>query len=466
MNELPRQSVGHYRWVICALLFFATTVNYVDRAIISFVQPILMEDLHWTDVDYGNVVSWWSLAYALGYGVGGWFMDRVGVKRGFGIAVFVWSMAAFGHGLVQFVPPDAVFGDWLPLASRISGSLLATVPVTVVGFSAARFVLGLAEGGNFPACIKTVSEWFPRKERALATGLFNAGSNAGVIIAPILVPLLALRYGWPSAFFVSGGLSLIWLVAWWLLYDAPEKHPRLSASELAYIQTEPPDPAVHVPWLELLRYRQVWVFVVGMVLCSPIWWFYLYWVPGFLYRKFGVDLLHVGPPLIVIYLLADVGSIGGGWLSGRLIKSGWSVNAGRKTTMLLCAICVVPVFFAAKVPIGHFEVFGFTVPNYWLATLLIALAASAHQGFSANLFTLVSDTAPRKVVSSIVGLGGFAAGIGGMFNAQVVGHVLEWTDSYAPLFAAASCMYLVNLLIMHLINPRLEPMDIAVSDDA
>jgi ACS family hexuronate transporter-like MFS transporter len=454
MNQLPRQSVGHYRWVVCALLFFATTVNYVDRAIIGFVQPILMHDLHWTDVDYGNVVSWWSFAYAIGYGLGGWFMDRVGVKRGFAVAVFIWSMAAFGHGLVQFVPTDATLGQWLPLVSRVSGGLLTGVPLTVAGFSAARFVLGLAEGGNFPACIKTVSEWYPKKERALATGLFNSGSNVGVIVAPLLVPWLALQYGWPSAFIVSGTFSLVWIVAWWLLYDPPERHRRVSPAELAYIQTDPPDPAVRVSWLELLRYRQVWAFVVGMVLCSPIWWFYLYWVPGFLNRKFGVDLLHIGPPLIVIYLMADVGSIGGGWLSGRLIKSGWSVNASRKTTMLVCALCVVPVAFAAQ------------VSNYWTATLLIGLAASAHQGFSANLFTLVSDTAPRKVVSSVVGLGGFAAGIGGMFNAQAVGHVLEWTGSYMLLFAVASGAYLVNLLIIHLLNPRLEPMEISLPENA
>jgi ACS family hexuronate transporter-like MFS transporter len=452
MNQIPRQSVGYYRWVICALLFFATTVNYVDRAIISVLQPTLIHDLHWTEIDYSNVVSWWSLAYALGYAVGGWFMDKVGVKRGFAIAVFVWSMAAIAHGLIQFISPEATVGEWLPFLSHVSGSLLTAVPVTVVGFSAARFVLGLAEGGNFPACIKTVSEWFPKKERALATGLFNAGSNVGVVVAPILVPLLAVRFGWPAAFFVSGGLSLVWVVMWWLFYDAPEKHPRVSAAELAYIQTDPPDPAVHVPWATLLRYRQAWVFVIGMFITAPIWWFYLYWVPGFLSDQYGIDLLHVGPPLITIYLMADVGSIGGGWLSGRLIKSGWSVNAGRKTAMLVCALCVLPVFFAAK------------VSNYWAATLLIGLAASAHQGFSANLFTLVSDTAPRKVVSSIVGLGGFAAGIGGMFNAKAVGYVLEWTHSYVWLFAIASCAYLVCLLIIHLINPRLEPMDITLPE--
>lgn len=455
MNELVRKSVGHYRWVICALLFFATTVNYVDRAVISILKSTLMVDLNWSEIDYSNIVFWFSLAYAFGYAGGGWFMDKIGVRRGLAISVSVWSIAAIAHGWCQHIPAGLQVSEWLSIDPGHAIGALFVFPVTVLGFSVARAALGLAEGGNFPASIKSVSEWFPKRERALATGLFNAGSNVGVIVAPLLVPYLAINHGWPIAFYVTGALGFLWLFFWIPLYRKPEEHPRVSPEELAYIQSDPPDPSVHIPWLTLLKYRQVWAFVVGMFLSAPVWWFYLYWVPGFLEDKHGVDLTKIGPPLIVIYLMADVGSIAGGWFSGWLIKKGWSVNAARKTALLVCALCVVPVFAAAS------------VDNFWVATILIGVAASAHQGFSANLFTLVSDMAPRKVVSSIVGIGGFAAGIGGMFNAKVVGYVLEWTDkNYVPLFAIASCAYLVNLLIIHLLVPRLEPMDIAVKDAA
>jgi ACS family hexuronate transporter-like MFS transporter len=323
------------------------------------------------------------------------------------------------------------------------------MPATVLGFGAARFALGLAEGGNFPAAIKTVSEWFPRKERALSTGIFNAGSNVGALVAPLLVPWLTVAFGWPTTFIVTGALGAAWLVTWWPLYWSPEKHPRVSSAELAYIHSDPPDPVVKIPWLTLLRYRQTWVIVVGMFLSAPIWWFYLYWIPDFLHKRHGLNLLQLGPPLVAIYLMTDVGSIGGGWLSSWLIKRGWTVNAARKTAMLVCALCVVPVFAAS------------TVSNLWVATMLIGLAASAHQGFSANLFTLVSDTAPRQTVSSIVGLGGMAGAIGGMFIAKLAGYVLQWTGEYRILFAIAACVYLINLLIIHVLNPRLKPMEFA-----
>ncbi len=383
MNESPRTSVGHYRWVICALLFFATTINYVDRAVISILKPDLKVELHWSEIDYSNIVFWFSLAYAIGYAGGGWFMDRVGVRRGFAIAVFLWSIAAIAHGLNRFIPPESVLRDWYPFGEPGTVGFWV-IPTTVFGFSAARMALGLAEGGNFPAAIKSVSEWFPKKERALATGLFNSGSNVGVLLAPVLVPFLAKYYGWDVAFYFTGALGFVWLAAWLWMYQSPHEHPRVSAAELAYIQSDPADPPAHIPWLTLLKYRQVWSFVVGMFLSAPIWWFYLYWVPGFLYDKHGVKVDQMGAPLVTIYLMADVGSIAGGWLSSRLIKNGWSVNAARKTTLLVCALCVVPVFAAAS------------VSNVWVAILLIGLAASAHQGFSANLYTLVSDTAPRR----------------------------------------------------------------------
>lgn len=409
--------VGRYRWVICALLFFATTINYIDRQVIGILKPVLEEELGWSEIDYANIVFYFQVAYAVGYALAGRVIDRVGVRVGYSLAVLLWSFAAMGHSIVR----------------------------SVAGFSVARFTLGLAEGGNFPAAVKTVSEWFPRKERALATGIFNAGSNVGALLTPLLVPWIAVTWGWKWAFVITGALGFAWLAAWWIFYRAPRQHPSLSEGELEYIESDPPDRELKVSWLELLKFRQVWAFVVGMFLSGPIWWFYLYWIPDFLHKQHGLNLLQLGPPLVAIYLMTDVGSIGGGWLSSALIKRGWSVNAARKTAMLVCAICVVPVFMAS------------IVNGLWVSTVLIGLAASAHQGFSANLFTLVSDVAPRKLVSSIVGIGGMAASIGGMFIAKIAGYVLEWTGSYLPLFVIASSAYLVNLALIHLISPKLEP---------
>jgi ACS family hexuronate transporter-like MFS transporter len=447
MSITAVSSIGWSRWGICALLFFATTLNYIDRQIIGILKPVLGKELGWSEIDYSNVVFAFQIAYAIGYAGAGRLIDRMGVRLGYALAVFFWSLAAMAHALTRFIPPGAKLGDWVSSASQATQHGLWLIPMTVLGFGAARFALGLAEGGNFPAAVKTVSMWFPKKERALATGVFNAGSNVGALLAPLLVPWLTITYGWPTAFFVTGALGFLWIVAWRLLYQDPEKHPRVSSVELAYIRSDPPDPDVKIPWLSLLRYRQTWTFVVGTFLSAPIWWFYLYWIPDFLNKKHGLNLLQLGPPLVAIYLMTDVGSIGGGWLSSWLLKRGWSVNAARKTAMLVCALCVVPVFAAS------------TVKSLWLATFLVGLAASAHQGFSANLYTLVSDTAPRKVVSSIVGIGGTAGAIGGMFIAKLAGYILQRTGEYRLLFMIAACAYLVNLLLIHLLNPRLEPME-------
>lgn len=410
---------GYYRWVICALLFFATTINYIDRQIIGVLKPHLEGVFGWSQIDYGNIIFSFQLAYAIGYAVTGRFMDRVGVRLGFGLAVLLWSVAAMAHGLAR----------------------------SVAGFCAARFGLGFAEGGNFPASIKTVAEWFPKKERALATGIFNAGSNVGAVVTPLAAPWLAVTFGWPVAFYVTGALGFLWLVAWWMIYRHPHQHPRVSAEELAHIQRDPPDPAVKISWLQLLRHRQTWSITLGMLFTAPVWWFYLYWVPDFLNKQHGLNLMQLGPPLVVIYLLADVGSVAGGWISSHLIHRGWSVNAARKTAMLICALCEVPVCLAPL------------VSNVWVAVCLIGLAASAHQGFSANLFTTVSDTMPRFTVSSAVGIGGLAGSIGGMFVAQLVGHILEWThNNYFVPFAIAASAYLTVLLIIHLLLPTLAPM--------
>lgn len=443
----PRSSRGWYRWVICGLLFFATTVNYIDRQVIAVLKAdTLMPEFGWSEVDYSHIVFAFQLAYALGYLLAGRMMDWIGVRRGFTIAVILWSAAAMAHGLVRELVDFGL--PWLQTAfdGTLLGALTAT-GLSVMGFSVARFGLGLAEGGNFPGAIKAVGEWFPKKERALATGIFNAGSNVGAIITPLMVPWITLYWGWPMAFYITGGLGFFWMVLWICVYESPQQHPRVSAEELAYIRSDPPDPPARIPWLHLLRYRQTWAYTVGMFLVSPIWWFYLYWVPGFLYDNHGIDLKNIGPPLVTIYLLADVGSIGGGWLSSWLIKRGKSLNFARKTTLLVCALCVVPVFAASQ------------VTSVWLAVLLIGLAAAAHQGFSANLYTLVSDTVPRKAVSSVVGIGGMAGSIGGMLIAILVGHILDWTHNYLVPFCIAASAYLVALGIIHWMLPRLEPME-------
>jgi ACS family hexuronate transporter-like MFS transporter len=419
-SPLPARNIGWFRWVICLLLFLATTINYMDRQVISILKPTLMSDIGWNEIDYSNVVFAFQAAYAIGYGGGGWFMDRVGTRFGYALAVLVWSLAAMGHAFVR----------------------------TVTGFGAARLVLGLAEGGNFPVAVKTISEWFPKRERALAAGIFNSGTSVALVLTPLFVPWLTLHWGWPTAFFVTGVLGLAWLVLWLLLYRSPQIHPWVSKAELAHIQSDPPDPDVRISWLELLRHRQTWVFTAGITLTAPVWWFYLFWVPGFLHDRHGLELTKFGPPLITIYLIADAGSIAGGWLSSRLLKRGWTTNASRKTAQLVCALCVVPVFAAAS------------VTNLWVVAVLIGLAAAAHQGFIANLYAMVSDTAPRRVVSSIVGIGGAASAVAGMCAAKATGYVLQWTGSYVLLFGAASGAYLLALLVMHVINPRHEPMNV------
>jgi MFS transporter, ACS family, hexuronate transporter len=435
---------GWFRWVICGLLFFAITVSYIDRQVIGVLKTTLMQTYHWSDSDFANIIFTFQLAYALGQLLSGWLFDRIGVRVGFMIAVLIWSLAATAHGLIGLIPMDATW-SW-PLGPG-TVKILNIGVISVLGFSLARFALGLPEGGTFPGAVKAVSEWFPRRERALATGLFNAGTNVGAMVTPLAVPILTSCWGWPSAFYATGTIGFAWLLCWWPLYDAPERHRWLSPAELAYIRSDPPDPSAHIPWLTLLRYRQTWTFAIGFALSAPVWWFYLYWIPGFLQDRHGLNLVQLGVPLVTIYLMTDLGSIGGGWLSSHLLKRGWSVNAARKTAMLGCALCVVPVFLA-----------GITA-SLWTATLLVGLAASAHQGFAANLFTIVSDTMPRKAVSSVIGIGGMAGAFAGMGFAKLTGYILDtgWPGRYAILFTIASTAYLVNLLVIHLLSPRLEP---------
>jgi ACS family hexuronate transporter-like MFS transporter len=412
--------LGNRRWIICALLFFATTVNYMDRQVIGILAPTLHRELHWSERDYSNIVTAFQIAYAAGLLVSGPLIDYVGTRLGYALAIFVWSAAAALHGAMR----------------------------SVTGFATARFLLGLGEAGNFPAAIKTVAEWFPRRERALAVGVFNAGCNIGAIVAPLTVPWIALHLGWPWAFYLTGAVGLLWLVFWLPGYHKPQDHPRLSPAELAYIQSDPADPVRRVPWLSLLSYPQTWAFVAAKFLPDAVWWFYLYWAPKFFDKNFGISLSGLAGPLVAIYLIADVGSIGGGWLSSSLIKRGWSVNAARKTTMLICALCIIPVTYAPH------------TTHMWTAVLLIGLAAAAHQGWSANAFTLASDMFPRSAVGSVVGLGGMSGAVGGILMAQFIGTILEWTGSYTPIFVVAGSTYLVALLFIHQLAPRLTPVSL------
>jgi len=416
-EETPRR-IGRYRWVICALLFFATTINYMDRQVLGILAPTLQGEIGWTESQYGDIVSWFTAAYAVGLLGVGRLMDRFGTRRGFSFAIVTWSLAAMAHALAR----------------------------TPVGFSAARFALGIGEAGNFPAAIKTIAEWFPKRERAFATGVFNSGTNVGAILTPLLVPWVTLTFGWQWAFIVTGALGFVWLAFWLALYRPPAEHPRVSAAELAHIQSDPREPTTTVAWRRLLGYRQTWAFACGKFLTDGVWYFYLFWLPKFLAAEHGVQLSGLALPLVAIYLVADVGSVGGGWLSSALIKRGWSVNRGRKAAMLTMAILIVPTMLASQ------------VSGLWTAVALVSLAAAAHQGWSANLFTLTSDLFPRRAVGSVVGIGGFAGALGGWMFQRAIGRVLEANgNDYVPIFVVCGLAYVTAWLVIHLLAPRLEP---------
>jgi ACS family hexuronate transporter-like MFS transporter len=437
--------VGRRRWLICALLFFAATINYVDRQVIGILKPTLQTEFGWTEVAYGWIVFSFQTAYAIGLLAVGRLMDKVGTKIGFALSIIVWSIAAIGHAFAVGIGL-ASFGvaAWImttlgydPATSFLSASVL--------GFMIARFLLGLGEAGNFPASIKTVSEWFPKKERALATGIFNSGTNIGALATPLLVPIIVVKWGWYEAFIITGALGFLWLIFWWIIYKRPEDDPKLSKAELAHIQSDPAEPVQRIPWSRLFPHRQTWAFGIGKFLTDPIWWVYLFWLPDFLNKQHGLDLKNFGIPLAVIYIIADVGSIGGGYISSALIKRGWSINRSRKTAMLICALAVIPIVFAS------------ITSSLWLAVVLIGIAAAAHQGWSANIFTLSSDMFPKQAVGSVVGIGGMLGAVGGMIIAPLVGYILQTTGSYVPIFIIAASAYLVALLIIHLLAPRLEP---------
>lgn len=411
--------IGKFRWIICTLLFLGISKNYMDRQVLGVLKTTLQHNLGWNEIDYSNLVFAFQAAYAFGMVLVGRFIDRVGTRIGYGLSIVFWSVAAMAHAACT----------------------------SILSFTFARAALGLGESAAFPASIKTVTEWFPQKERALATGIFNAGSNLGAILTPLIIPWIVIHFGWRAAFFVSGAAGLLWFALWVIVYRDPEKHPRCSPQELAYIRGGNEQRNAKVGWAALIKFRQTWAFLIAKFLTDPVWWFYLFWLPGFLQQEHGLNLAQLGLPLVAIYAISDAGSVAGGWLSSRLIKSGVSVNAARKAAMLVCAACVVPIISV------------YSGKGLWSSVLLIGLAAAAHQGFSANLFTTASDMFPREAVASIVGIGGMAGGIGGMLIAKVVGYALQATGSYLIPFLIAGSAYTVAVLALQLLAPRLERID-------
>jgi ACS family hexuronate transporter-like MFS transporter len=414
--------IGKYRWTICALIFFATTINYLDRQVIGILKPLLESDLNIGEAEYGYIVTCFQLAYAFGMVIAGRLIDKFGTKIGYGVSVLLWSFAAMGHA---FAKGGLGFGFW-------------------------RALLGISESGNFPAAIRTVAEWFPKRERALATGIFNSGTNIGAVVAPVAVPAIATAWGWQSAFIITGAIGFLWLIFWFIFYEIPEKQRRLSKAEMEIIKSdsdeiqENPKP---ISWIKLLKYRQTWIFFT-----DPIWWFYLFWIPGWLssVRGAGLNIKSFGLPLVVIYSSTTIGSIFGGWLSSFMIRKGISPFNARKYTMLIFALLVIPVFFAQSQGIST-----------WSAIGLISLAASSHQAWSANIFTTVSDAFPKQAVSSVVGIGGMAGALGGAFVSILAGQLLEFykkaghiETGYTVMFTIAACAYLLAWIIMNVFAPK------------
>ena len=455
--------VGRYRWRICALLFFATTLNYMDRQALALLKPVLQDPVRgigMTELQFAGIVSVFSLAYALGLLIAGPFVDKVGTKIGYAVAVSIWALAAMSHALVTM---HFVAGP-LQAVARSLAELLAHVPLlrntawvgdigqlsgAVIGFGVVRFVLGLGEAGNFPSAIKATAEWFPKKERAFATGIFNSGTNIGATLAPFAIGFLLYHLAWHWAFLATSGFALLWLVLWLRMYKSPHLDPYVTHSELVYITSDPPEPTARVPWIKLLPHRQTWAFVLGKVFTDPIWWFYLYWLPGFLNVKYGLTIAKMGLPLLVIYNVCTIGSVFGGWLPAKFISMGWSLNRARKTAMLIYAIAIVPIILIER------------VHSLWQAVALISLATAAHQAWSANLFTLVSDMFPRRTVASVVGIGACGGSVAMMFFGALIGIILQGTHgNYVPVFLLAGSAYLVAIAVIHLLVPRLSVADV------
>ncbi len=411
------------RWFVCGLLFFAATVNYLDRSVLALLKPTLQGQLGFSEIDYSNIVLCFQIAYGIGLLFLGKFIDWAGTKKGFAASVMVWSGASMAHAAAK----------------------------SVFQFAAARIALGIGESGSFPASIKAVAEWFPKKERATATGIFNSGTNIGAIIAPILVAWCTVHFGWRSAFLWTGAFDILWLVLWFSLYRRPEQDKRCSPEELAYIRSDPPDPPMIIPMRKIASIRQGWAVAFGKIIADPVWYVYLFWIPDFLARNLHLDLKSMRLPLLIMYTGASVGSLAGGMLSSALIQRGWTPNASRKTAMLICALTVMPVALASY------------TKSLWVAVALVALAMGAHQGWSANVFTLASDMFPRNSIASVIGFATMVGTMSGIIVTKSVGYILQQTGSYRPVFIIAGSAYLISLLFIHLLAPRLEPAKLELS---
>ncbi|WP_282055841.1 MFS transporter [Maribacter luteus] len=413
------------RWIIVALLFFATTINYIDRQVIGLLKPFIEKDLHWTEADYGYIVTAFQIAYAVGLLISGRMLDKLGSRLGYTVAIIIWSVGAVLHAFVH----------------------------SVLGFGIVRSILGVGEAANFPAAVKTVAEWFPKKERALATGIFNSGSNIGAIVAPLIVVGITLTLSWKWAFIITGSLGVIWIVFWLLIYRTPEKHRRVSATELEYIlsDNEASDETVDetgITWTSLFKYRQTYAICLSRFITDWVWWFFLFWAPDFLTKTQNINLKESILPLILIYTMASIGGIFGGALSSGFIKKGRTIDFARKTAILICALFVLPLVSAT-----YFN-------NLWIVVIVIGLATAAHQGWASNIFTVVSDIYPKKAVATMVGLSGFSGAIGGALAASFVGLVLDISGSYTLIFVIASSMYLLAWLILKTMIPKIKPIDL------
>lgn len=413
-----KPKVGNFRWVICLLIFLGTTLNYADRQILSLLAPDIQAKYHINDAQFGKIVAAFSFSYAVGQLIAGGWLDTVGTRIGYTIAVTAWSIASMLHALAT----------------------------SALGFGLVRGLLGISESPAYPAATKILAEWFPRRERALGMGIVNAGSNLGALLVPALVPMIVLHFGLNAAFLLTGGSGLLFLILWVPLYRRPQEHPKLSAGELAHIQSDAAEPITKIRWASLFGYRQTWAFVASKFITDAMWAFFIFFSAKFLNKRFGLDLKHIGPPVVVIYILADVGSIGGGWISSHLLRRGWTVNHARKTALIICAVCVLPVAFVT------------IVPGLWTAVFLIGMAMAAHQGFSANQYTLCSDLFPRRAVASVAGMGGSSGYFGATVFSIFIGYLLQWNGgNYSTPFIMAAVGYLVAFGIIHLFAPHLDP---------
>lgn len=431
------KNIGTYRWTICSLVFFATTVNYLDRSVISLLKSTLTLEFNWTDADYADIEVAFKVMYAVGMLISGRIIDRLGSKIGYFVATLLWSIAAVSHAFVN----------------------------STLGFIFVRGALGVTESGNFPAAIKSTAEWFPKKERALATGIFNSGTNIGAIVAPLTVPFIAEAWGWKWAFIITGSFGVVWLILWMLVYEIPSKHKKVSKEEFDYIHSDPESSDTSeekVSWLKLLTFRQTWAFALGKFLTDPIWWFYLFWLPDFLESQYGLKGTAVAIPVATVYMISTVGSVFGGWLPLKFIHKGWPVFKARKTSMLIYAFAVMPIVFAQI--LGSY--------NMWIAVIVIGIATSAHQAWSANIFTTVSDMFPKRAVGSVVGIGGMAGGMGGILLTALVQRNMfvyyrsigEIETAYYIMFFICGAGYLLAWSIIHILVPKMQPIKLDAMD--